>query len=77
MHEPDFILFASDATIYGLFGMGLLVLSLVCAIGDRRRRNRRHIDRVGIMPWRDLGALTGFAGLVLLAFAATGWLAGG
>jgi hypothetical protein len=49
---PDFIRFASDATVAGLWGGGLL----------------------GWVPWRDLSALTAFAGLVLMAMAASGWM---
>ena len=71
---PDFIRFASDATIIGLWGAGMLFLSLVAFLGDRRRMRRKAIDAVGWMPWRDVAALSLFAGLVLLAVATTGWL---
>ena len=70
----EFILFASDATIVGLWGAGMLCLSLVAFLGDRRRMRRKTIDAVGWMPWRDVAAISLFAGLVLLAVAATGWL---
>ena len=71
---PDFIRFASEATVLALWGGALLMLSLVAAIGDLRRRRRRHIDAVGWVPWRDLSAVTAFAGLVLMAMAASGWM---
>jgi hypothetical protein len=35
---------------------------------------RKAIDAVGWMPWRDVAALSLFAGFVLLAVAVTGWL---
>ena len=73
---PDFIRFASEATMLGLWGGGLLLVSIVAAIGDLRRRWRRHIDAVGWVPWRDLSAVTAFAGLVLVAMAASGWVKG-
>ena len=73
---PDFIRFASEATVFGLWGGGMLVLSLTAFIGDRRRMRRKRIDAVGWMPWRDIAALSLFAGFVLLAVAATGWLGG-
>lgn len=76
MHWPDFITFASDATRFALWGAGLLTLSLLAALGDRRRARRKHVDDVGIMPWRDIAALTGFPALVLLGLAAIGWLQG-
>lgn len=74
---PDFILFASDATRYGLWGGALLALSAFATWRDQCRRRRKDIDRVGLVPWRDIAALTGFAGLALMAFAGVGWLGGG
>ena len=60
--------------MFGLWGGGMLLLSLTAFIGDRRRMRRKRIDAVGWMPWRDIAALSLFAGFVLLAVAATGWL---
>jgi len=71
---PDFLRFASEATIAGLWGGGLLGLSLVAMLGDLRRRHRTDINAVGWVPWRDLSALTAFGGLVLLAMAVSGWV---
>lgn len=76
MPVPDFLLFASDATILALVAGALLALSALALWGDRRRRRRREIDAVGLMPWRDIAALACFAGLVLLAMAAMGWIRG-
>jgi len=80
---PDFIhlvshylLLASDATILALIAAALLALSGLALWGDVRRRRRRHIDAVGLMPWRDIAALACFAGLILLAMAVVGWLKG-
>lgn len=77
MHLPDFITFASDATLYGLWGGGLLAASAFATWRDYRRKKRTDINRVGLMPWRDIAVLTGFAGLALMAFAGVGWLQGG
>ena len=71
---PDFIRFASEATVFGLWGGAMLVVAAIAFIGDRRRMRRKRIDAVGWMPWRDVAALSLFAGFVLLAVAATGWL---
>lgn len=76
MHWPDFILFASDATRYALAGAAMLLLSAIAIWGDHRRARRKHPDNVGIMPWRDIAALSTFVGLALLAFGVVGWLKG-
>ncbi|MDE1466335.1 hypothetical protein [Aurantiacibacter sp. D1-12] len=76
MHWPNFILLASDATRYALAGGALLLISGIAIIGDRRRSRRKDPDAVGIMPWRDIIALSTFAGLALLAYGAVGWLKG-
>ena len=76
MHEPDFLLFASDATLIGLAGVTLLMISIVALLGERRRNRRRHVDAVGWVPWSTLSVLTSVAGLSLLAMAVTGWLRG-
>ena len=73
---PDFLRFASDATIAGIWGGALLALSLIAMLGDLRRRRRTDINAVGWVPWRDLSALTAFAGFVLLAMAVSGWAKG-
>ncbi|HEY6814583.1 MAG TPA: hypothetical protein VI168_03490 [Croceibacterium sp.] len=76
MEEPDFILFASDATLVGMAGAVLLTMSVATFFGERRRMRRKHIDAVGWMPWSAVSVLTTFAGLSLLAVAVTGWLKG-
>jgi hypothetical protein len=75
MHEPDFLLFASDATLFGIAGGALLLISIATGLGERRRRGRREMDAVGCMPWLTLSVLTFMAGAVLLAMAAGGWIA--
>jgi hypothetical protein len=76
MHEPAFLLFASDATLVGLAGAASLVVAAIALLGERRRLRRKHIDAVGWMPWTTLSVLATFAGLNLLAMAAMGWLRG-
>ena len=76
MHEPAFLLFASDATLVGLAGGVLIAVAGIALLGERRRLRRKHIDAVGWVPWSTLSVLTTFAGLSLLAMAAMGWLRG-
>ena len=76
MHEPAFLLFASDATLLALWAGALLVFAAVGIVADRRRIRRKHIDAVGWMPWTTVSVLATFAGLVLLAVAVSGWIRG-
>jgi hypothetical protein len=76
MHEPAFLLFASDATLVGLAGGISLLIAAIALLGERRRLRRKHIDAVGWMPWTTLSVLATFAGLVLLAVAVSGWIRG-
>ncbi|WP_340586683.1 hypothetical protein [Erythrobacter alti] len=76
MEWPDFILFASDAMRYTLAGAVMLALAAVAMWGERRRARRKHPDDVGIMPWRDIGVLSTFVGLALLAFGFVGLISG-
>jgi len=76
MGGPEFLLFASDATLVGLAGGTLLLAALVAFMGERRRMRRKEIDAVGCMPWTTLFVLAFFCGIVLLAVAASGWLRG-
>lgn len=76
MMWPYFLRFAGEASWLVYSGLGLLALSALAAWGDYRRLHRRNIDAVGVMPWRDLSAMTSFAGLVLLAVGLLGWIGG-
>ena len=76
MHEPAFLLVASDATLAGLAGGVMLAVAAIALLGERRRLRRKHIDAVGWLPWTTLSVLATFTGLSLLAMAAMGWLRG-
>jgi hypothetical protein len=76
MHEPAFLLFASDATLVGIWAAALLLVALCSAVGERRRLRRKSIDAVGWVPWTTLFFLTFFPGAILLALAVKGWIAG-
>ncbi|KLE33224.1 hypothetical protein AAW01_04495 [Aurantiacibacter gangjinensis] len=76
MALPEWYIFASDAAVYILCGVALLLVSGLAAWRDHRRRQRKNIDRVPLLPWRDIGALSLFGGLILCAFGAMGLLTG-
>ncbi len=76
MAEPEFLRFASDATLAGIAGGVLLLLAAVAGLAERRRLRRKHIDAVGWVPWTTVSFLAVFPGVILLALAAKGWLAG-
>lgn len=72
-HEPAALLFASDATLVALAGIGLLLVAALAVWGDRRRAKRKHVDKVGWVPWTKIYVLCAFGGLVLLGMAIKGW----
>ena len=74
MTEPDFLLFASDATLMALIGGALLLIALAAVVGEQRRLRRKHLDAVGLMPWTRLFFVSFFFGVTLMAMAVTGWL---
>ncbi len=76
MHEPPFLLFASDATLFGITGGALILISFAAGLAERRQRKRREVDALGCMPWTTLSVLTFMTGAVLLAMGVTGWLSG-
>ncbi len=76
MHEPRFLLFASDATLVGIVGLALLLIAAGALVADRRRLRRRQIDAVGWVPWTPVFLVTAFAGVTLMALAVKGWLGG-
>ena len=76
MEEPDFLLFASDATLLGLAAGVLLLVAAYAGFAERRRVRRKAIDAVGWVPWLTVFFLAFFPGVILLALAVKGWLAG-
>lgn len=76
MKWPEFLRFASDATLVSLVAAAFLLVSLIALWGEKRRKGRADIDRVGIMPWRDIGALSLLAGVILMIVAIMGWIRG-
>jgi hypothetical protein len=76
MKAPDFLLFASDATVAALAGGALLLVAVVSALAERRRLRRNRIDAVGFVPWTAVFFLAFFPGVTLVALGVKGWLGG-
>jgi hypothetical protein len=76
MKEPEFLLFASDATLAALAGGLLLTLAVASVVAERRRLRRRRIDAVGFMPWTAVFFLAFFPGVTLLVLGVMGWISG-
>lgn len=67
--------FASDATLFGIWGITLLLFAGVTMWAESRRIKRKAIDRVGWMPWTKLFFVSALVGLTLLVMAIAGWIA--
>lgn len=76
MSVHEFLTFASEADIVGLWGLAMLVLAVVSLIAERRRMKRARIDRIGWVPWTNIFMISAIIGMGLLALAAKGILAG-
>lgn len=76
MAEPDFLLFASDATLFALAGVALFAVAAFAWFAEQRRVRRAAIDAVGWVPWTTVFFLAFFCGAILLVFAVKGWLGG-
>jgi len=76
MKLPAFLLFASDATIVGLWGGAFVLLALLALLMDGRRSRRKKIDAVGCMPWTFVFLAAAIIGAGMLMMAVKGWLGG-
>ena len=75
MKEPDFLIFASDAMMAALWGGVLVLVAAVALFMERRRVRRKHIDRVGWMPWLLIFVLCAIVGVSLISMALPGLMA--
>jgi len=73
LHE--FLTFASEAEIVGMWGIALLIVAGLSLFGERRRMKRARIDRIGWVPWTNVFMTSAIIGIGLLALAAKGIMA--
>ncbi|MHA6334266.1 hypothetical protein ACXYL9_11350 [Qipengyuania sp. CAU 1752] len=70
------VIFASDAELLALWGVGLLMVAGFATLMERRRMKRARIDRVGWVPWFSLFFVSVIIGGGLLALAIPGMMQG-
>lgn len=63
------LIFASDAEIMALWGLGFVLLAALASVMERLRSRRTRLDRVGWVPWTTLLLLSATIGAGLLAVA--------
>lgn len=67
------LLFASDAALLALSGVGFLMLAGFASFMERRRSKVRSVDRlekVGWVPWTSVFVLCAISGMGMLALSA-------
>lgn len=70
------VIFASDAELLGLYGLGFLAIAGFATLMEKRRMKTATLDRVGWMPWFGLFFVSVMIGGGLLAIAIPGLLKG-
>lgn len=65
-----------STSIMAIVGLLAALLAFVAWMGDRRRHHRRHIDRVGFMPWTPIFFWALLAAVLLLGLSARRMLVG-
>jgi len=68
-YEPEWLLFAGDATWGVIWGVLFLLLAGFAIWRDRRRAKRDRPEQVGCMPWATLSILLTFAAAAAFLFA--------
>lgn len=61
--------FADPGTFLWAAAAVLFVLAAIAAVAEHRRNRRRHLDRVGWVPWNLIQVLSFMASVVALALA--------
>ncbi len=72
----DYLTFASEAEIVGLWGLALILLALFAMWAERRRARTARFDNVGWVPWTSIFVFSAMIGAGLIALAAKGILSG-
>ncbi len=73
---PDALLFASDAEVVLLWGIGVLLVAAAARYAESRRVRRARIDQVGWVPWTGLFLVLCVIGLTLVGLGVLGLIKG-
>lgn len=76
MNLDQFITFASEAEIVGLWGLALVGVAIFALFAEKRRNKVARIDRIGWVPWTSVFVFSAMIGAGLLALAFKGILTG-
>ena len=76
MDWDDSLTFASDAELAIIAGAAFLLLAAIALLAERRRIHRKHIDRVGCMPWLAVFLACGLVGGTLAVMGLIGVIRG-
>jgi MYXO-CTERM domain-containing protein len=68
-YEPEWLLFAGDATWGVIWGVVLLSLAAFAFWRDRKRNSRTRPEDVGCLPWTTLSIVLIFAAAAAFLFA--------
>lgn len=68
-YEPEWLMFAGDATWGIIWGVGFIVLAVFAGRRDRKRANRASADAIGCIPWSFLSIIFVFAAAAAFLFA--------
>ena len=61
-----------DLSGWTITGIAALLLAGISSMAERRRTNRKDIEKVGFMPWPMIMVLSLLTGIICFAFAVLG-----
>ena len=76
MKLTQFLTFASDAEIVGLWGLAMAGIALLALWAEKRRTRKARIDRIGWVPWTTVFMASAMVAAGLIALAFKGIIAG-
>ncbi len=72
----DYLTFASEAEIVGLWGLAMVLVALLALWAEKRRNKVAKFDNVGWVPWTAIFMTSAMIAAACIALAAKGIIAG-